>query len=429
MSRLVLKNVRLFDPGAGIDRSFATVVIEGEKIQTLTASGPVVGDRVIDGRGRLLVPGLVDLRTHVCEPGHTRRESIDTAVRAAAAGGFTTIVAMPTTSPTIDRVEVVELVLARARAAGKTRVLPAGALSVGREGKNLAEMGKLEAAGCVFFTDADRAVKDSQLLRYALETAGDLGIPIVTHAEDVSLSLGGVMHEGLVSTHLGLEGMPGAAEVVGVARDIALAELTGQRLHLGHVSTAASAELIRQAKKRGIRITAEVSPLHLLLTDDACLGYDTAAKVFPPLRPQADVDAMVSALSDGTIDCVASDHCPQIDLEKKVELDRAAPGAIGLETTLAAILALVRAGKLTLERAISTLTRGPAQVLGNQGIGRLQEGGDADLALIDLECEWTFNRSEVRSRSFNTPFLGRTFHGRSVLTIARGDITHEVEAS
>ena len=428
MSTLVFRDVRLFDPGAGIDRPHATVTVDGERIESLTAPHTAPGDRVIEGRGRLLIPGLIDLRAHLCEPGHTRRENIETGVRAAAAGGFTTLVAMPTTHPAIDRVEVVELVLARAREAGKTRVLPAGALSVGREGKNLAEMAKLQAAGCVMFTDGDRAVKDSQLLRYALETAGDLGVPIATHAEDQSLSLGGVMHEGLVSTRLGLEGIPGAAEVVGVARDIGLAELTGQRLHLGHVTTAAAAELIRQAKRRGIRVTAEVSPLHLLLTDECCFGYDTAAKVFPPLRPQSDVDAMVLALADGTLDNVVSDHCPQIELEKKVEFDRAAPGATGLETTLAAVLALVKAGRLTLERAIATLTRGPAQVLGRNDLGRLQEGGHADLVLLDLEHPWTFSRAEVRSRSFNSPFLGRSFPGRAVLTVARGEITHELEA-
>ncbi len=423
--RLVIKNARAFDPGAGLDLPSTTVVFEGDAIVDLAAAEGTQGDRVIDAQGRLLVPGLVDLRTHIGEPGFTRRETVATVVKAAASGGFTSILAMPTTQPTIDREEVVEFIAARARAAGTTRVLVAGALSVGRKGERLAEMGKLSAAGCVAFTDADRATSDSQLLRYALETAGDLKLPVITHSEDTSLSLGGVMHEGLMSTRLGVPGVPGAAEVVGVARDLALAELTGSRLHLGHVSTAAAVELIRQAKRRAIRVTAEVSPLHLLLSDEELQGYRTSAKVFPPLRPATDVDAMIYALADGTIDCVASDHTPQTALEKNVELDRAAPGAIGLETTLAVLLGLVRAGRLTLPRAVAVLTRAPAQVLGRKDLGRLREGGLADACLIDLEQTWTFDRGAVRSRSHNSPLLGRRFVGRAVLTVAQGQITHE----
>lgn len=423
MSTTLLRDVRLFDPGAGVDAPGRNVVIDGDVIGSLDASPNILADRVVDGRGRLLVPGLVDLRVHACEPGYTRRESIATATAAAAAGGITTIVTLPTTNPTVDRVEVVELILARAREAGTTRVLPTGALSVGREGTRLAEMAKLSAAGCVAFTDGDRAVKDSQLLRYAMETAGDLGVPIVTHAEDESLSLGGLMHEGLVSTRLGLPGAPGAAEVVGIARDIAIAELTGSRLHIGHVSTAASVDLLRQAKKRGIRVTADVSPLHLILTDEALLDYDTSAKVFPPLRPRSDVEAVRIGLADGTIDCVASDHTPQIEIEKNVEMDQAAPGAIGLETMLPVILSLVNDGHLSLERAITTMTRTPANVLGRLDLGRLKVGGPADLTLIDRDADWRFLQS--RSKTANTPLLGRTFTGRATLTIAAGVVTFE----
>lgn len=426
MSRLLFRNVRAFDPGGGLDLERTNVLFEDDRIADLAADPAVTADRVVEGEGRLLVPGLIDLRTHVCEPGYTRRETVATALRAAAAGGFTTVLAMPTTEPTIDRPEVVELVLARARAAGATRLLVAGALSVGREGERLAEMGKLAAAGCVAFTDGDRGIADSQLLRYALETAGDLNLPIITHADDQSLSLGGVMHEGFVSTRLGVPGMPGAAEVVGVGRDIAIAELTGCRLHLGHVSTAAAADVIRQAKRRGIRLSAEVCPLHLVLSDEALDGYDAAAKVFPPLRPRSDVDAMILALADGTVDCVASDHTPRTALEKNVELDRAAAGAIGLETTLPVLLSLVQAGRLTLPRAIAVLTRTPAQILGRKDLGRLREGGVADAALVDLERAWTFDKPEVRSRSTNTPLLGRTFTGRAVMTVARGQVTHDI---
>lgn len=425
MSRLVLRNVHLFDPGRGIDAVGRTVLIEHGRIASLDAPSTVAGDRVIDGAGRLCTPGLVDLRAHLCEPGFTRRETIASAVKAAAIGGFTTLVAMPTTSPSIDRVEVAELITARARQAGSTRVWPAGAMSVGREGQRLSEMAQLAAAGCVAFTDADRAVRDSQLLRYALEIAGELGVPIITHAEDELLSLGGVMHEGVVSTKLGLRGVPGASEVVGVSRDIAVAALTGARIHIAHVSTAEAVGAIRAAKQRGIRVTAEASPLHLTLTDEALYGYDTYAKVFPPLRPEADVAAVVAGVSDGTIDAIATDHLPQSELDKNTEFDEAAPGAIGLESTLGVVLGLVAQGKLTLQRAVSVLTRGPAKVLGRADIGRLSEGGPADLVLIDPNVSWEFTTDAIASRSSNTPLLGRTLVGRAALTIADGAITYE----
>jgi dihydroorotase len=425
MARIVLRNVRLFDPGSGIDAPRRTVIIEGDRVVSLDAPDSAGGDHVIYARGRLLAPGLIDLRAHLCEPGYTRRETIATGVAAAAKGGFTTVVALPTTSPPIDRVEVVQLIISRAKQAGPTRVLPAGAFSVGRQGERLAEMAQLAQAGCVAFTDADQSIKDSQLLRYGLEIAGELGVPIMAHAEDESLSLGGVMHEGLVSTRLGLPGAPGAAEVVGVARDLSIAELTGAPLHISHVSTGAATELIREAKHRGVRVTADVSPTHLMLTDEALYGYDTLAKLIPPLRPLVDVEQVIAGVADGTIDAVASDHCPQIDLEKNVEIDRAASGAIGLEHTLGVALTLVNKKKLSLERAITALTRAPADVLRRADIGRIQEGGLADLVLIDLERPWKLSRSDLASKSSNTPLLGFDLVGRAIMTIAAGQITHD----
>lgn len=424
MKRTVFTEVRLFDPGSGIDAPRRTVVVEGDRILSLDASPSTRGDKVIDGRGRLLCPGLVDLRAHLCEPGFTKRETIATGSKAAAAGGFTTVVMMPTTDPTIDRAEVVELILARARDAGATRVWPAGALSVSREGKRLTEMAQLASRGCVAFTDADRPVVDSQLLRYALEASSELGLPIITHAEDQSLSLGGVMHEGEVSTRLGLPGVPVAAESVGVSRDLALAALTGARLHIGHVSTGEGVDLIRQAKRRGVRVTAEASPFYMTLTHEAVLGYDTRAKLWPPLRSAQDVEAVIAGVADGTLDAIATDHLPQSDLDKNVEFDRAAAGAISLETALSVVLGLVREGRLTLNRAISAMTRSPAQVLGRGDIGRLTEGGPADLVLIDPEAAWTFNNDTSASRSSNTPLIDQTLRGRAVLTMASGEITH-----
>ncbi len=426
---IVLRDVRIFDPGSGIEAQGRTVVVKRGLVADLDAPRDVSGGRIVDGRGAVLIPGLIDLRAHLCDPGFSRRETMKTGLRAAAAGGYTTVVALPTTEPTVDGVEVVELIKAKARAASPVQVLPAGALSLGRKGERLAEMANLSIAGCVLFTDADRAVRDSQLLRYAMETAKDLGLPIVTHAEDEGLSLGGVMHEGIVSTRLGLQGVPSAAEVVGVARDLAVAELTGARLHIAHVSTRPAIDLVRQAKQRGIRVTADASPLHLILTDDAVLGYDSSAKLFPPLRPQSDVDALVQGVRDGTIDAVASDHCPQTYLEKNVEFDRAVAGAVGLETTLSVLLGLVYDGQLTLERAVASVTRGPAQVLGRPDLGTLRVGSRADLVLIDLDREWLFDGKEARSRSTNTPLLGQTLRGKAILTIAGGQIAHDERAA
>jgi dihydroorotase len=425
MSRTLFRDVRVFDPGSGLDHRGA-VLVEGDRVLALDAPSDAPADRVVDGQGALLVPGLVDLRAHVGEPGFTERETIATATAAAAAGGFTAIVAMPSTSPPIDRVEVVEMVRARAREAGSTQVLPAGTLSENREGERLAEMAKLAAAGCVLFSDGNRAVRDSQLLRYALETADDIGCVVATHPEDAYLSLGGVMHEGQVSARLGLSGIPDTAEVVGVARDIALAELTGARLHLQHVSTAGAVELIREAKRRGARVTAEVSPCHLWLTDEALAGYDPMAKLVPPLRPAADRAAVIGGLADGTIDAVATDHAPRTRIEKNVEVDRAAPGAIGLESALGVILTLVDRGQLSLPRAISVLTRAPADILGRSDLGRLAEGGRADLALVDPARVWTFTEAAIRSRSRNTPLLGAVLRGRVRLTMAGGRVTHEL---
>ncbi len=427
MTRTIFRDVRVFDPGSGVDRVGVDVFVDGETIVGVepTGSARTPGDREIAGRGRLLCPGLIDLRVHLCQPGSTDRETVATGSAAAAAGGFTTIVAMPDTTPAIDSVEVVDTVLARAREAGSVRVLCAGAMSVGRDGERLAELAKLASAGCCMFTDVDRPVRDSQLLRYALETGIDVGTVIATHPEDPYLSRGGVMHEGVVSARLGLEGIPETAEVVGVARDLALAELTGARLHLHHISTAGAVELIRQAKRRNARVTAEVSPCHLRLTDAALAAYDPLAKLSPPLRTTADVQAVVEGLADGTVDVVASDHTPRTFLEKNVELDRAASGAIGLESSLGLMLTLVSEGRLTLERAVRAMTSQPAAVLNRPDLGKIEVGGPADLVLVDPDHVWTFMESDVRSRSRNSPLFGQTFRGRGVLTMSRGRVTYE----
>lgn len=423
--RILIRDARVFDPGRGIDRTLCSVLVDGPNIVSLDARPDAAADRVIDAEGLLLCPGLVDLRAELGEPGFSECETIHSAGAAAVRGGFSSVVMAPTTSPPPDQVEVVELVLARARAAKSARILPVGTISVGRQGERMAEMAKLRDAGCVAFSDGDVAIRDSQLLRYALEAADGLGLPVFTHAEDTSLSLGGVMHEGAVSTRLGLRGMPGAAEVVGVARDIALAELTGARLHIAHVSTGAAAELIRQAKRRGIRVSADVAPHHLWLTEAALDGYDSRAKLFPPLRTAEDVEAICLALRDGTIDAVASDHSPRTAMSKVAELERASAGSVGLETTLGVVLSLVARGVLTLERAIAALTRSPAQVLGRPELGRLMERGPADLVLIDPDRTWTVRPDAFRSKSRNSVFEGHPMRGAVAMTMVEGRVVWE----
>ncbi|MGF1510409.1 MAG: dihydroorotase [Myxococcota bacterium] len=427
--RLLISDVRLFDPGSGLDVSGRHVLVDDGVVADLNAPSEIAVDRRIAGGGRLLCPGFIDLRAHLGEPGFADRETIATGGAAAAAGGFTTVVTHPNTEPTTDRVEVVETIKARAREADHVEVLPAGTVSVERKGQRLAEFAKLRQCGCVLFTDGDRPIRDARLLRYALETADDVGVVVATHSEDETLAHHAVMHEGRVSTRLGLMGAPGAAEQVGVARDLAIAELTGARLHIAHITTAGSVDLIRQAKRRGARVTADASPHYLLLTDEALSGYDTAAKLWPPLRPASDVDAVVEGLADGTLDLVASDHEPRTPLEKNVEVDRAASGAVGFELVLAVLLTLVREGRLTLQRALSLTTRAPSEVLGRTDLGRIAVGGPADLVLVDPESAWTVGPDALTSRSKNTPLTGMRLYGQTIATIRRGRVVFQRGAS
>jgi len=415
------RNVRLFDPGSGIDRPGATVVVEGAQIAAF--EGGAKPDRWVDGEGLWLCPGVVDLRAHLGQPGRPDRETVASGTRAAAKGGTTTVVALPTTEPTTDRVEVVAMLKAWAEEAGSTRVLPAGALTVGRRGERLAEFAKLRAAGCVLFTDGNRPIRDAQLLRYGLETAVDVGVPVMTHAEDETLAQGGVMHEGLVSARLGLVGIPRAAEEVGVARDLAIAALTGASIHLAHISSAGSVDLIRQAKRRGVRVTADVSPHHLLLDESAVEGYVTRAKTRPPLRAAVDRAALVEGLADGSLDAVASDHEPRTDLEKNVEFDGASPGAAAIELLLPTLTTLVAEGALTPERALAACTRAPAHILGREDLGRLRVGGPADLVLIDPQAHWSVGDGWL-SRGRNTPLWGRALRGRPLLTMVGGQTSY-----
>jgi dihydroorotase len=387
----------------------------------------------LEGRGYLVVPGFIDLHAHLREPGFEDSETIATGAKAALRGGFTTVCAMPNTDPAIDSPGLVAEVMARGRLAGGARVLPIAAITRGRKGRELADLVELAAAGAVAFSDDGSPVEDSRLFRSALEYARVTGRPVIEHPQDLALSATGVMHEGAVSARLGLPGMPSAAEETAVARDITLAKMTGARLHLTHLSTAGSIDLVRRAKADGIPITCDVTPHHLAMTDEWVAGsrafawevqdeallavpYDSSTKVNPPLRGHADVRALWAGLVDGTVDAIATDHAPHASVNKDVEFDQAAFGISGLETALALVLGGVRVHWATLGTVIDALTTGPARVLG-------LAKRDEDWVAIDRDLEWLVTRDELVSKGKNTPVLGRTVIGRVVHVSVAGETT------
>jgi dihydroorotase len=428
-----IRGGRILDPGRGVDVEGDVLIREGR----IAAVGPDVAaeaERIVDARGLIVCPGLVDIHCHLREPGFEHKETIETGTRAAARGGFTTVCCMANTEPPIDSRASVEYILRTAGSQGVVRVLPIGCISRGRQGKELAEMGDLAEAGAVGFSDDGSPVADASLMRHALEYASAFDLAVIEHCEDLSLSHEGVMHEGWVSNRLGLRGIPPAAEDAAVARNIGLAEFAGAHLHVAHVSTRESVELIRRAKERGVHVTAEVMPHHLALTDEAVmlsaaespggLAYDTNAKVNPPLRPRADVDACIAGLADGTLDAIATDHAPHAIEDKLCEFDFAAFGISGFETALALCLSLVHEGKLDLSTVIHKLTTGPVQALGLErfipGLGSLAEGAPGDVVVFDPEAEWVVEPERFVSKGKNTPLAGRTLKGRVVATVYGG---------
>jgi len=425
---LCLRAGRVIDPRSNFD-SEADVFLRDGRVAEIGpglagAAGP--GTRVLDVRGLWVMPGLIDLHTHLREPGQEYKEDIASGTRAAAAGGFTAVCAMPNTVPPNDCRAVTELIVSRARAVGVVRVYPIGAVSKGQKGEELAEIGEMKDAGIVAVSDDGRPVMSSELLRRAMEYARTFGLPLIQHCEDLTLSQGGAMNEGVVSTRAGIRAQPAAAESSMVARDIEICAMTGARYHVAHVSTAESVALIRAAKRRGLPVTCEVTPHHLTLTDDACAGYDTHAKCNPPLRTTADLAALQEGLRDGTIDAIATDHAPHSPVEKDVEFEQAAFGMIGLETAVPLSLEMVRAGVVSPARWVALLTASPAHVLGLPG-GSLAVGSVADVTVVDPESSWTIDADALKSRSKNTPFGGRAARGRAMLTIVGGNVVFAEE--
>jgi dihydroorotase len=425
---LVLRRVRAIDPSRGLDAEVDVVIERGvfSRIGANASKGLVAGERVriVEGAGAWLLPGLIDLHAHLREPGQEYKEDIASGLRAAAAGGFTDVCAMPNTRPVNDTRAITEMIVGKGRALGGTRLHAIAAITVGQNGEQLTEMADLKDAGAVAVSDDGKCVTSSAVMRRALEYASTFDLAVIQHAEDHALTAGAQMHEGSVSSRLGLRGWPRVAEDVIVARDVALAEYTRARYHVAHVSTAGSVAILREAKSRGLAVTAEVTPHHLLLTHEALLGYDTACKVNPPLREQSDVDALVAALADGSIDCIATDHAPHSPLEKDCEFAEASPGMIGLELCVPLLLGLVRAGRVPLARFVESLTTAPARVAGLPA-PRIAEGARADLVLVEPTTKWTIDPARLRTKSKNTPFLRREVEGRVALTIVEGRIAFE----
>ena len=398
------------------------LLLEGGKIARIGTGLSAAGADVLDAAGLHVFPGLIDMHVHLREPGYEYKEDIASGSAAAVRGGFTQVCCMPNTDPVCDNAAVVSYIVRRGKEVGLCKVRPIGAMTVGEKGEQLAEMGKMKDAGAVAFSDDGRPVSDSRILRLAMEYAAGFGMLTLSHCEDKALVDGGVVNEGFNSTLAGLKGSPRAAEEIDIARVIILAETLGLRAHVCHVSTRGGVQLLREAKRRGVRVTAETCPHYFTLTDDAVTGFDANTKVNPPLREQGDVDAIKAGLADGTLDCIVTDHAPHHADEKNVEYNLAAFGISGIETSFSlSYTALVRGGVLTLEQLAEKMSAAPARILGLEG-GALKEGAVADLMLADLSEKYVIDPAEFRSKGKNTPFKGKEVYGRVKATIVDGAV-------
>lgn len=417
----VLQNGRIIDPVAEVD-SVGDLWIKDGVISSPEEKYPE-NCELFDLQGKWIVPGLIDMHVHLREPGQEYKETIESGTKAAAAGGFTAVACMPNTTPVNDCIAVTELIVDTAKKVGSARVYPVGAISKGSLGAGLAEYGEMKKAGVVAVSDDGLPVLDSQLMRRAMEYAGSHDLLVMSHSEEMALSRNGSMNEGMVSTRLGLRGIPAAAESIMVFREIALAELTGQCTHIAHVSTAAATDLIRHAKARGVLVTAETTPHYFTLTEEAVGEYNTNAKMNPPLRTEEDRQAIRKGLQDGTFDAIATDHAPHSVLEKELEFDQAANGIIGLETSLPLTLSLVRDGVIDAARMVELMSGAPARILKVEG-GTLAMGSVADVTVIDPDKEFVYTKESILSKGKNSPFLDWKLKGKAVLTLMGGRVTH-----
>jgi dihydroorotase len=423
MNSLLIQGGRLLDPARKLDEIRDLLIVDGK----ISDAAPTGKEPVLDARGKVVAPGFIDIHVHLREPGQSAKETIRTGTMAAAAGGFTSVVAMPNTSPAADAPNTIAWMNQRARETGVVHVFPTGCISVGRKGELLAPIGSLKKAGVVAITDDGDCIQNNDLMRRALEYARMFDLPVMDHCQDFALSAGGVMNEGYWSTLLGLKGWAAIAEEIIVARNALLAELTGARIHCQHLSSAGSVRILREARERGIPLSGEVCPHHIALTDAALETYDTNFKMNPPLRTQRDIDALLEGIRDGTIEYLASDHAPHCSYEKEVEFDDAPFGIVGLETEVGLFLTLLVHKKvISLSDFIQRISTNPARLLHLQGKGTLAPGADGDITLLDPDLEWTVDKDQFHSLGRNTPFHGWTLKGRATATIVSGRVVWEL---
>jgi dihydroorotase len=423
---LLIKNGRVIDPASNTDASL-DVLLDGDRIVELAPTGKIKQGEdveIFDAAGLIVAPGFIDMHVHLREPGQENSETIETGTLAAARGGFTAVCCMPNTKPVNDNASITRFIVDRAKAQGHVRVWPIGAASIDSAGKDIADIAAMRDAGIVAVSDDGKPLATAKLARQVMDYCSSLGLPVIEHAEDVSLAAGAVMREGLASTRLGLPGMPAAAESVCVARDVQIAELTGARLHIAHLSAKASLEQVRIAKQNGLRVTCEVTPHHFTLIDED-VTYDSRFKMNPPLAARADREALIAGLADGTVDAIATDHAPHEPALKDVEFDKAPFGILGFDTAIGlALEQLVHTGKVKLMRMVELFASGPARVLGKER--KLAAGEPGDITIFSLDRAWTYNVKETASKSRNSPFDGRSFKGGPGATIVAGKIIHRV---
>lgn len=418
---LLIKGGRVIDPSQNIDDTLDVVVENGLVKEIGKELAAPAGAETIDANGCYVTPGLIDMHVHLRDPGLEYKEDIISGTKAAVAGGFTSVCCMPNTKPVIDNKAIASYIITKAKAEGSCNVFPIGTITQGHHGEKLAEMGELKESGCVAVSDDGKPVKSAELMRRALQYAKGMGIMVITHAEDLDLVGEGTMNEGFTSTELGLKGIPRVAEDIATARDVMLAEYTNAPIHIAHVSTAGSVRIIREAKARGVQVTCETAPHYFSLTDDAVRGYNTNAKMNPPLRESADVAAIKAGLADGTIDCIATDHAPHHLDEKDLEFNEAMNGIVGLETSLPLTLKLVDEGVLNLKVMVEKMSLNPAKIL-SLDRGTLARGAVADITIIDPQASWTVTEAGLASKSKNSPFIGNEMKGGARCTIVGGKI-------